>query len=234
MKIVIPLAGPDYIDENGELRAARKLNGIPILKDILDSRPWFQNRIVSQFDDVYFVLQDKTLTREFFNNILQTWYPGCHAVFIPHFTAGAAYSALSAITVFGHETASICIDLADIKFEWQAENPEKILSHLACAGIIPVFKSAVHYYSYVITDENNDIVESREKKVISDQASAGVYFFKSPTDFMYALHYVQQRPELKHNDLVYICPLANAFSNTQKKMKAVFVEAVQDFHRAIL
>lgn len=234
MKIVVPLAGPDYIDEQGQLRALRKINGISILKDILESRPWISNK--TKFDDVYFVLQDKTITRNLLKDTLQAWFPGCQAVFIPHITAGAALSALAAITLFADKEEPVCIDLADIKFDWNAEKPETILSSATCSGIIPVFKSNQSHYSYVVVNEKNDkneIQASREKKVISDLASAGVYFFKTPKNFIEALHFVLQKPELKHNNLYYICPLANAFSDTTRKMHAVMVDNVEDFHRGL-
>lgn len=231
MKIIVPLAGPDYIDDYGNLRIDKNNNGLNILKDILDSRPWFQKRNSIFFEDVYFVLQDQKSTRIFFEEKLKVWYPCSHAVFIPHFTQGAAYTVLSAISLFAYENKPVCIDLADIKFEWNGDDVTDILNNPSCAGVIPVFQSSSPFYSYVVINEEFDILMSREKQVISNIASAGVYFFSSPWHFIKGLEFLTQNPKLLHCNLAYICPLSNAFSDGDQKMKAIYVSNVKDFHR---
>lgn len=232
MKVIIPLAGPDYINEDGSLRAARTADGVPVLKDILESRPWMQRKQKTSFSDVFFVLQDKEIVRRFANDTLLNWFPGSQAIYLPCFTGGAALSALAAISICSEEEP-VCVDLADIKFAWQGETPEKLMSSASCAGLIPVFKSTKPYYSYVTLNHENDILAAREKERISEYASCGVYMFKTPSDFIYALNYVLQKPELRYKNLVFVCPLANAFGHTNRKMKAVEVEGVKDFHREI-
>lgn len=220
MKIIIPLAGPDFVDRNGT----------PVLKNILEARFWVTQKEKKHFSDFYFVLQDNDITRTFREQSLKKWFPGCQAIFIPHKTAGAAFSALAAVSLLCDHDEPLCIDLADIQFQWVDEHPEIILSHHDCAGIIPVFESTKSHYSYVITNTNNMIIESKEKEVISHFASAGVYFFRNTKTYITAINFALHHPSLKFNDAYYICPLANAFTKTKQKMKAIMVRNVQDFH----
>ena len=51
-----------------------------------------------------------------------------------------------------------------------------------CDGVIDVFKSSNHKYSYVLT-KNNVVTLIKEKMVISDKATSGFYAFSSPHIF---------------------------------------------------
>jgi len=52
------------------------------------------------------------------------------------------------------------------------------------AGYIDVFNSNNHEYSYVLVDENNYIKEIKEKILISDLATSGMYGFSSSKMFL--------------------------------------------------
>lgn len=52
------------------------------------------------------------------------------------------------------------------------------------AGYIDVFNSNNHEYSYVLVDENNHIKEIKEKILISDLATSGMYGFSSSKMFV--------------------------------------------------
>ena len=62
-------------------------------------------------------------------------------------------------------------------------------------GAIVTFKSQRDHHSYVQTDSVGLVYEIAEKRVISAQAVAGVYFFQNGTDFLWGAEQV-----LEHND----------------------------------
>ena len=63
MRVVVPLAGPDFILKDGSLKANIKLNGEPLLSSVLNSRPWAKNMNPANYS---FVLFDTPETRAFF------------------------------------------------------------------------------------------------------------------------------------------------------------------------
>lgn len=51
-------------------------------------------------------------------------------------------------------------------------------------GIIDTFNSENAAYSYIRTDDNQNIISIKEKKVISNMATTGLYIFKSPSTYL--------------------------------------------------
>lgn len=75
-------------------------------------------------------------------------------------------------------------------------------------GFILTFKANSSNYSYVQQDENNVVKMTAEKVVISDNASVGVYCFKTGKLFL-ELAELAIKSDLKNNNEFYICPLYN-------------------------
>lgn len=75
-------------------------------------------------------------------------------------------------------------------------------------GLILTFKANSPNYSYVQQDKNNTVVATAEKIVISDNASVGVYCFKSGKSFL-RLAELAVNSELKSKNEYYVCPLYN-------------------------
>ena len=90
MRVVVPLAGPDFILRGGELKANIKYDGEPLLRGVLNSRPWAKT-LASR--DYSFVLFDAPETRAFAADTLLDWYPDATVTFISSYTRGAALSA---------------------------------------------------------------------------------------------------------------------------------------------
>ena len=71
----------------------------------------------------------------------------------------------------------IIIDLADIYFDTDIIPFNNINTDIS--GIAFSFKSSFSKYSYLKLDKDGYITEAKEKIVISDNASAGVYCFRN-------------------------------------------------------
>ena len=90
-------------------------------------------------------------------------------------------------------------------------------------GAILTFKSIHPKWSYVKEDENNLISEVAEKKVISDKATVGVYYWKQGSDYVkYAKKMI--RENIRVNNEFYVCPVYNEAIADKKKIKAIEVE----------
>jgi hypothetical protein len=74
---------------------------------------------------------------------------------------------------------------------------------------VPVFTADEGCYSY-LRIEGGRVIEAREKLVISDNASAGVYMFRDVQTFLRAAsHSIDHRDTLSWKGALFICPMVN-------------------------
>lgn len=227
MKVIVPLAGSDFVRSDGSVKAEVLFDGIPLLRRALESRSWWRNGLVDAHD-LIFVLRDKPSTRRFASERLLTWYHGARVAYISEYTRGAAMSALAGCALIADLQDTVCIDLADILFEDEVL-PEVLLSEPSTGGVALTFPSDKAIYSYLRRDADGAIVEAAEKKVISNEASAGVYFFSSASIYMKALSYILERGDaFTYNNLYFVCPVFNGVIAQGLMVKGVAVSNVQD------
>ena len=85
-------------------------------------------------------------------------------------------------------------------------------------GGILTFKALHPKWSYAKVDKNNQVLEVAEKKVISNNATAGIYYWKKGSDFVkYASDMI--RKNFRVNDEFYVCPVYNEAINDKKIIK---------------
>lgn len=208
MKVIVPLAGPGFEIAGGLVKSQMPVNGMPLLRAALEGRPWWRNGAVSDADLV-FVLRDTARSRSFMEGELRKWYPRSKSVSISHETRGAALSSLAGVSVIAEAEGPLCIDLVDILYECSFD-PLKSLSAGSVSGAALVFDSDSPSYSYLRLDERGHVVEAAEKRVISNLATAGTYFFSSVPIFLGALaHNLQNKEAVTFNSLFFVCPLLN-------------------------
>jgi NDP-sugar pyrophosphorylase family protein len=73
---------------------------------------------------------------------------------------------------------------------------------------IVTFNSTNPHHSYVRTNRSGFVTEAREKQVISDQAVAGLYYFRFGYDFVKYAKYTISK-DIRYNGEFYITPLFN-------------------------
>jgi NDP-sugar pyrophosphorylase family protein len=77
-----------------------------------------------------------------------------------------------------------------------------------CDGLIVTFEASHPKWSYARADKNGKVFETAEKKVISNNATAGIYYFKKGSDFVRAAQGMIHK-DIKHNNEFYVCPSYN-------------------------
>ena len=206
MNIIVPLAGPNMLLPDGSLKCCQKVNGVPLLRATLETRPWHNNSL-----NYFFILEDLPETRTFANGDLVDWYPEAKVTFISQQAQGAALSVLGGLCMVQQNEEPILVDLADIIYETDA-NPQEILKSKDEIGAVAfTFSSTSSEYSYLSFDKDNKFIEAREKVVISEYASAGTYLFKNFAVYLLCLSwYLSIGNKYKFKDLYYVCPLLNA------------------------
>jgi hypothetical protein len=227
MKCVIPLAGPDIFLEGRGFKPLIDLDGDTLIHRTLAGRPW---AAVLAPEDYIFVTRSDIGTSEL-NDYLRATWPGCRVVTIPGITDGAMLSALAGILMVPDDTPVI-VDLADIMFD--APDLEAITFDDRLGAIIPSFKSQEPIYSYLVI-ENGVVTQAAEKRVISDNASAGVYIFRDRKAYLTAVvHSITHRDELRFKNIYFVCPMANGLIAAGYSVTSPSVENVisisKDFH----
>lgn len=212
--IIIPLAGPDIIDSKNKIKIFNKFNDGYLLKEIIDSRKWAQINDAN----LYFVFQDNSKLREAFFNEVQNWFGSTYAIFLTSLTDGAALSCAAAISLIKDHNLPLIIDLGDIYFESDV-NPREIFdAQPSVDSIVLTHKSNNPSYSFVNFNQHG-FIEAREKQVISDDATVGVYIFRNTSAFLTALNwFLSEGQTFKFNNLYYCAPLLNGVKFSKKRV----------------
>lgn len=226
MKIIVPLAGPDFVRKNGSTKAEINHLGEDLLHYILKRRPWFG---IALSCDYIFILEDKNATRKLAKEKIKIWFPGCKIIFLSDTTGGAAYSSACSSAYFCDPNESLIIDLADIDYELDSSIVSKITALGEGDAIALTFSSTNPIYSYLLFDRNGEFIESKEKQVISSIASAGTYIFGSGLSFIKAFeNALRNKSKYLHDGMMYLCPLFNGVKANAGTVKKVDVANVFD------
>ncbi len=203
MKCIVPLAGPDLISDRYGLRPLVDVGGAPLLKRTIGERAW---AVGASSEDYVFVVRDVGGLEPLTSYIAGAW-PGARVVKLSTLTGGAMLSALAG-AAYSERNQPIVIDLADMMFRGEGCLP-KADWDAGVGGIVPCFKADDPAYSYV-RRRSGEVVETAEKRVISNEASAGVYAFSDPGTFLAAAaHSMKHYDTLVHGGMLFVCPMMN-------------------------
>lgn len=206
MYIIVPLAGPDFIDSNGNIKGEKIYNNYEIIYEILNSRPWHDAVPSSKY---IFIIYNDSRVVNFANQKIKKWFPGCKIIILNEYTQGAAFTVLASSS-FIDINEQIVIDLADIDYKVGEESLSKIYDLNKDNALAITFNSNSPIYSYLLFDKDNKFLEAKEKEVISDIASAGTYIFGSFKSYYDALYFlVRNKEKYLYNNLYYVCPVFN-------------------------
>ena len=224
--IIVPLAGPDFVREDGSVKAEQPFKDSTLLQYCLESRPWAHLGGTGGGGYV-FVMYDCAATRRFAAEYLAQHYPESKKVWLSAYTKGAAFSAAAGIAL-ADPNEPLIVDLADIYYRSEEGDPYRRFDGPdGCDAIALTFPSDKPQYSY-LREENGRVVEAREKVVISNHASAGTYIFKDARRYYEALAWYLANPDYCHNGLYFVCPLYNGVPAHGGVVERSEVELLED------
>ena len=86
-----------------------------------------------------------------------------------------------------------------------------------------MFQNTHPKWSYVKTDSEGNVTELREKQVISDMATVGIYYWKHGSDYV---KYAEQMiaADRRVNNEFYVAPVYNEAIEDGKKIKTYRVK----------
>lgn len=231
MIVLIPLAGKDerYL-ASGFPKPLVPIKNKPLIQYCLERQAWLlEHKIhfITHIDDETYFLKKRLLEM----------YPDSTVHVISERTQGAACTVLL-FESFINNDEELIIYLADIDFTGDLKSfidskkiaqinslSEKISE---VAGIIPVFKNNNSKYSYALTNNKNVISRVAEKEVISDNASAGLYYFRKGKYFVSSAKKMIEK-DLRVNNAFFICPVYNELLAQKQQCMTFLVDFVKDF-----
>lgn len=147
--------------------------------------------------------------------------PNSEVIFVDHLTEGAACTTLLAKQYIDSDD-SLIIANSDQFVSWdEVDFMEKTKSNIDAA--ILTFYSNETKWSYAKLDENNYVTEVAEKKVISEEATVGIYFWKKGADYVkYAEQMISKN--IRVNNEFYVCPVFNEAILDAKKIRTIKID----------
>jgi len=212
LKIVIPMAGAGSRFAKAGYALPKPLitiNGVPMIRMVIEN---LKPSVPYEF---IFICQKEHLNKYDIERKLKKWAPGCKVITVDGLTEGAACTVLSAESLIDNEDELmiansdqyIDINIDDYLVEMNKKNLD---------GIIMTMKASDPKWSYVGLS-NNLVAQVVEKKVISDEATVGIYNFRRGRDFVRAAHDMIDRNERTNNEF-YVAPTYNQMIRQGKKI----------------
>ena len=137
-----------------------------------------------------FIVRKEHIERYEIDKRIKDLLPEANIFFVEKTTRGAVETCLIARNAIDKEDAVVIMD-CDLEFKSKAytDGIRNILSKNTDevnGGMLVSFNSNLPKYSYAEVDENNRVLRTAEKEVISNHALCGAYFFSKAQSFLYA------------------------------------------------
>lgn len=222
LRIIIPMAGEGKSFQKAGFTFPKPLidiQGKPMIQWVVEN--------VNVDGKFIFIVKKEHLEKYNLSYLLKLIAPGCEIVPLEEPTEGAACSVLKAKHLIDDENP-IAVVNSDQLIEWNSNEFFYAMAADECDGGIVTFESTHPKWSFVKKGENGFVTEVAEKKPISNQATAGVYYFKKGSDFV---RYAEQMVSLdiRTGGEFYVCPVYNEFLKDKKKIRAFPVKKVWSF-----
>jgi dTDP-glucose pyrophosphorylase len=143
--------------------------------------------------------------------------PGCKIVLVDGLTEGSAVTTLLAKEFIDNDEPLVMAN-SDQFVEWNSNEVLYAFNADQIDGGILTFEAYHPKWSYAKLDENGFVSEVAEKKVISNLATVGIYFWKHGSDYVkYAEQMIAK--DIRTNNEFYICPVFNEAIADGKKIR---------------
>lgn len=204
INIVIPMAGLGTRFTNRGYKEPKPLISIkdkPMIEWVVSNiKPEAEHRFI-------FVCRKEHLEGKGLGEILEKLAPGCEIITTPGTTAGQAASLLLAKGFIDNDDELLTAN-SDQYIEASVDEFIKTARKDNVDGLIMTFKATDPKWSFAKVDEGGYVVETAEKKTISDNATVGIFYFKHGKDFIESAEDMI-RKNLRVNKEFYTCPTYN-------------------------
>lgn len=205
INIVIPMAGKGSRFQEAGYAFPKPLidiNGETMIEVVVRNlRPQCDHKFI-------FICQREHYEKYDLHNVLKNaTNNNFEVVLLNGITEGAACTVLTATQHINTDDALIIAN-SDQFVEFDINDFIKKSQESDNDGLIMTFKASHPKWSYARVNEEGKVVEVAEKKVISDKATVGIYYFKKGSDFVEGTQSMILK-NIRHNNEFYVCPVYN-------------------------
>jgi dTDP-glucose pyrophosphorylase len=212
MNVLIPMAGAGSRFSAAGYTFPKPLievNGKPMIQVVVENLNIEANYI--------FLVQREHYEKYNLKYLLNLIAPNCKIVQVDGLTEGAACTTLLAKEYIDND-ASLVMANSDQYVEWNSNECMYAFSADSIDGGILTFNATHPKWSYAKLDDNGFVSEVAEKKVISDQATVGIYYWRHGSDYVkYAEQMISKN--IRTNNEFYVCPVFNQAIADGKKIR---------------
>jgi HAD superfamily hydrolase (TIGR01509 family) len=217
INIVIPMAGAGSRFSDAGYTFPKPLidvNGKPMVQLVIDNLSIEGNYI--------FIVQKEHYEKYNLEDLLNLISPNCTIIQVDGILDGAAKTVLLAKKYIDNDYPLI-ISNCDQVIDWDSKKFIYDIMTKNSDGSILLFNATHPKWSYAKINDYGMISEVAEKRVISNNATVGVYYWKHGSDFVkYADQMIAKN--IKTNNEFYVCPVYNEALLDNKKIHPFFVD----------
>lgn len=217
MNILIPMAGAGSRFATAGYTFPKPLievRGKPMIQVVVDN---------VNMDATYtYVVRREHYEKFNLKHMLNIITPNCNVVCVDNLTEGAACTTLLA-KEFINKNEPLLIANSDQFMEWNSSEFMYSMTSGKCDGGILTFENTHPKWSYVKINSDGYVTELREKQVISNKATVGVYYWSSGAEYVkYAEQMISKN--IRVNNEFYVAPVYNEAITDGKKIKIFDIE----------
>jgi dTDP-glucose pyrophosphorylase len=202
MNVIIPMAGAGSRFTSVGYTFPKPLievDGKPMIQLVIENLNLDANYIFLVRKEHY----DKYNLQSFLNAIT----PNCKIVIVETITEGACCTTLLAEGIINNDSP-LLIANSDQFIEWKSGAFYHSLNTDGLDGSIITFQNKHPKWSYVKCDDFGNVLEVKEKEVISEKATVGIYYWSKGSDYVkYANQMIAK--DIRVNNEFYVAPVYN-------------------------
>lgn len=211
LNIVIPMAGRGSRFADAGYKMPKPLidiHGRPMIEYVTNNiRPNCEHRFI-------YICQQEHLEKYGLEEELRRIAPNCEIVTIDHITEGAACTVLLA-EKFINNSDALMIANSD---QYVDTDINAYLSAMKdFDGLIMTMPASDPKWSFIHYDENGFVTLVREKEVISNEATVGIYNYRHGSDFVRFAHQMIDK-NIRVNNEFYVAPVYNEMIEAGRKI----------------
>ncbi|MBS7556922.1 MULTISPECIES: glycosyltransferase family 2 protein [Pseudomonas] len=208
LQIIVPMAGAGSRFAVAGYKDPKPLipvHGVPMIKVVID------NLTPKRAHKFIFICQAAHVEAYGLREKLGAWAPGCELVELNGVTEGAACTVHAAKALIDNEHP-VMIANSDQFVDLNIDDYLAAMDAAAADGIIMTMKADDPKWSFVGFNEIGTINRVVEKEVISDEATVGVYNFRTGHQLISAIERMFEK-KLRVNGEFYVAPAYNEIIN---------------------
>ena len=211
INIVVPMAGRGRRFSEAGYKMPKPLidiNGHPMIEYVTKNiTPSYEHRFI-------YICQEEHIRKYKLDKTLENIAPGCIIIPITYITEGAACTVLLAEKYINTNDALM---IANSDQYVNTDINDYVDSIDTNDGLIMTMPANHPKWSYIKYDDKGYVTLVREKEVISNEATVGIYNYAKGSDFIKFAHQMIDK-NIRVNNEYYVAPVYNEMIDSGKKI----------------